>query len=41
MQRHLEVDYVSPNVEKLLGITVEDRFKEDIRILGKIASARF
>lgn len=32
-----EADYVSPNVEKLLGITVE-QIRKDIRILGKLHS---
>lgn len=30
-----KVDYVSPNVEKLLGITVEE-VQKDIRILEKL-----
>ena len=30
-----QTDYVSPNVEKLLGITVE-QIRKDIRILGKL-----
>ena len=30
-----KVDYVSPNVEKLLGITVE-QIKQDIHVLGKL-----
>ena len=30
-----KVDYVSPNVEKLLGITVE-QIKQDIRVLGNL-----
>ena len=32
-----QADYVSPNVEKLLGITVE-QIRNDIRILGKLHS---
>ncbi len=32
-----EADYVSPNAEKLLGITVE-QIRKDIRILGKLHS---
>ena len=32
-----QADYVSPNVEKLLGITVE-QIRKDIRILGKLHS---
>ena len=31
-------DYVSPNVEKLLGITVE-QIRKDIRIIGKLHMA--
>ena len=30
-----KVDYVSPNVEKLLGITVE-QIRQDIRVLGNL-----
>ena len=33
-----QADYVSPNVEKLLGITVE-QIRKDIRILGKLHMA--
>ncbi len=33
-----EADYVSPNVEKLLGITVE-QIRKDICVLGKLHSA--
>ena len=32
-----QADYVSPNVEKLLGITVE-QIRKDICVLGKTAS---
>ena len=35
-----EADYVSPNVEKLLGITVE-RIRKDIYILGKLHPEEF
>ena len=34
-----QVDYVSPNAEKLLGITVE-QIREDICVLGKTLSER-
>ena len=33
--RTYQADYVSPNVEKLLGITVE-QIRKDIRVLGKL-----
>ncbi len=34
-----QADYVSPNVERLLGITVE-QIRKDICVLGKTASER-
>ena len=35
-----QADYVSPNAEKLLGITVE-QIRKDIRVLGKLHPAEF
>ena len=35
MQKSYKADYISPNVEKLLGFTVE-QIQKDIRILAKL-----